>query len=107
LRQENATAAAKTLNDAGFDVTTTVVDVAARVSVQALVKTATALGDVTGVIHAAGASPSQASPETILKVDLYGTTLVLEEFGNVIAHGFGRRDRVAVRTSPAAAVHRA
>ena len=39
------------------------------------------------MIHAAGVSPSQALPETILKVDLYGTALVLEEFGNVIAHG--------------------
>ena len=46
-----------------------------------------ALGDVTGLIHAAGVSPSQASPATILAVDLYGTALVLEEFGNVIAHG--------------------
>lgn len=48
---------------------------------------ATNLGEITGVIHAAGVSPSQASPETILKVDLYGTALVLEEFGNVIADG--------------------
>ena len=31
--------------------------------------------------------PVEASPETILKVDLYGTALVLEEFGNVIARG--------------------
>ena len=54
---------------------------------QALVKLATSLGEVSGVIHAAGVSPSQASPETILKVDLYGTALVLEEFGNVIARG--------------------
>ena len=46
-----------------------------------------ALGEVTGLIHAAGVSPSQASPATILKVDLYGTALVLEEFGNVIARG--------------------
>ena len=53
----------------------------------ALVKTATRLGDVTGLIHAAGVSPSQASPATILAVDLYGTALVLEEFGNVIARG--------------------
>jgi hypothetical protein len=44
-------------------------------------------GEISGVIHAAGVSPSQASPETILKVDLYGTALVLEEFGNVIARG--------------------
>jgi NAD(P)-dependent dehydrogenase (short-subunit alcohol dehydrogenase family) len=56
-------------------------------AVQVLVKRATSLGDVTGLIHAAGVSPTQASPATILKVDLYGTALVLEEFGNVIAHG--------------------
>jgi len=87
LRQENADAAAKVLMDAGFDVTTAVVDVSSRASVQALVKTATAIGDITGVIHAAGVSPSQAPVATILQVDLYGTALVLEEFGNVIAAG--------------------
>ena len=87
LRQENADAAAEVMRDAGFDVSTATVDVSSRESVHALVETATALGDVTGVIHAAGVSPSQASPETILAVDLYGTALVLEEFGNVIAPG--------------------
>ena len=87
LRQDNADAAAKTLSDAGFEVTTSKVDVSSRASVQALVGKATSLGEVSGVIHAAGVSPSQASPETILKVDLYGTALVLEEFGNVIARG--------------------
>src|SRR5277367_4215366 len=87
LRQENADTAAKILNDAGFDVSTTKVDVSSRASVQALVENAKSLGEVSGVIHAAGVSPSQASPETILKVDLYGTALVLEEFGNVIAEG--------------------
>ena len=87
LRLENADAAAKTLSDAGFDVSTTKVDVASRASVQALVEMATALGEVSGVIHAAGVSPSQASPETILKVDLYGTALGLEEFGRDIARG--------------------
>jgi NAD(P)-dependent dehydrogenase (short-subunit alcohol dehydrogenase family) len=87
LRQEGADAAAKVLADAGFEVSTAVVDVSSRASVHALVETATALGSVTGLIHAAGVSPSQASPATILKVDLYGTALVLEEFGNVIAEG--------------------
>jgi NAD(P)-dependent dehydrogenase (short-subunit alcohol dehydrogenase family) len=87
LRQENALAAAKVLNDAGFTVSTATVDVSRRVSVQALVQTAVALGDITGVIHAAGVSPTQASPATILAVDLYGTALVLEEFGKVIARG--------------------
>jgi NAD(P)-dependent dehydrogenase (short-subunit alcohol dehydrogenase family) len=61
--------------------------VSSREDVHALVKAATALGDVIGVIHAAGVSPSQASPSTILRVDLYGTAVVLEEFGSVIARG--------------------
>jgi NAD(P)-dependent dehydrogenase (short-subunit alcohol dehydrogenase family) len=87
LRRENAELAAKTLSEAGFDVSTAQVDVSSRTSVEALVKDAAAHGDITGVIHAAGVSPSQASPETILKVDLYGTALVLEAFGNVIARG--------------------
>ncbi len=87
LRAENSAAAAKTLSEAGFEVSTTIVDVASRESVAALVKTATEIGEVHGLIHAAGVSPSQASSETILKVDLYGTALVLEEFGSVIGHG--------------------
>jgi NAD(P)-dependent dehydrogenase (short-subunit alcohol dehydrogenase family) len=87
LRQENADAAAMTLSNAGFDVSTATIDVSSRASVQALVEKATPIGDIFGLIHAAGVSPTQASPETILKVDLYGTALVLEEFGNVIARG--------------------
>ncbi len=87
IRLENAQAAAKVMHDAGFEISTAQVDVSSRASVHALVETATSLGEVFGVIHAAGVSPSQASPETILKVDLYGTALVLEEFGNVIAPG--------------------
>jgi len=87
LRLEAAEAAARVLLDAGFEVSTATVDVASRASVHALVRTATALGEVTGVIHAAGVSPTQAPPATILAVDLYGTALVLEEFGNVIARG--------------------
>jgi len=87
LRQENADAAAGVLKNAGFAVSTSTVDVSTRASVHALVQTAVALGDVTGIIHAAGVSPTQASPATILAVDLYGTALVLEEFGNIIAQG--------------------
>lgn len=86
-RKDNADAAAKILSDAGFEVSTALVDVSSRKSVHTLVEAATAIGDVTGLIHAAGVSPSQASPATILSVDLYGTALVLEEFGNVIARG--------------------
>ena len=87
LRPENADAAAEILGNAGFEVSTATVDVSSRESVHTLVQTAAALDDVAGVIHAAGVSPSQAAPGTILSVDLYGTALVLEEFGNVIAPG--------------------
>jgi NAD(P)-dependent dehydrogenase (short-subunit alcohol dehydrogenase family) len=87
LREENANAAAKVLDEAGYDVSATVVDVSSRDSVGALAAKAAALGSVTGVVHAAGVSPSQATPVTILKVDLYGTAVVLEEFGYVVARG--------------------
>jgi len=87
LRQEQADAAAKTLSEAGFEVTTAAVDISSRASVEALVAKATSLGAVHGLIHAAGVSPSQASPETILKIDLYGTALILEVFGEVMAEG--------------------
>jgi NAD(P)-dependent dehydrogenase (short-subunit alcohol dehydrogenase family) len=87
LHQNNADAAAEVLRNAGFQVSTATVDVSSRTSLHALVETATGLGEVTGVIHAAGVSPSQASPATILTVDLYGTAVVLEEFGNVIPRG--------------------
>ncbi len=87
LRQENAATAAKTLSEAGFDVSTATVDVSSRASIEALVQKATSIGEVFGLIQAAGVSPTQASPETILKVDLYGTAILLEEFGKVIAKG--------------------
>jgi NAD(P)-dependent dehydrogenase (short-subunit alcohol dehydrogenase family) len=87
LHKANADAAAEVLANAGFDVSTATVDVSSRESVHGLAETAAALGDITGVIHAAGVSPSQAKPEVILAVDLYGTALVLEEFGNVIVSG--------------------
>jgi len=87
LRPENADAAAEVLSDAGFEVSTATVDVSSRESVHGLVQAAVVLGEVTGVIHAAGVSPSQASPSAILSVDLYGTAVVLEEFGSVIARG--------------------
>lgn len=87
MRLENANAAATVMENAGYDVSVATVDVSSREAVQALVKQATGIGDIKGLIHAAGVSPSQASPATILKVDLFGTALVLEQFGNVIARG--------------------
>jgi NAD(P)-dependent dehydrogenase (short-subunit alcohol dehydrogenase family) len=87
LREDNARAAAKVMAAAGYQVSVATVDCSSRASVQALVETATALGDITGLVHAAGLSPSQAPTEAILEVDLYGTAMVLEEFGDVIAAG--------------------
>ena len=87
MRAEYANATAEIFRDAGYDVSTATVDVSSREAVELLAATAAKLGRVTGLIHAAGVSPSQASIETILKVDLYGTALVLEEFGKVIVKG--------------------
>ena len=86
-RQKSVDVAAKSFSEAGFEVSTATIDISSRESVHSLVKAATKIGAITGVIHAAGVSPSQASPATILHVDLYGTALVLEEFGAVIAPG--------------------
>lgn len=87
MRPDNASAAAEVLGNAGYEVSVAKVDASSREAVHALAGTAAGRGEVTGLIHAAGVSPSQASPATILKVDLYGTALVLEEFGNIMAPG--------------------
>ncbi len=87
LRRENAEAVTTVMGDAGFDVHATTVDVTSRESVDALVREALQLGDVTGVIHSVGVSPSNTPPAVIFKVDLYGTAVVLEAFGRVIARG--------------------
>lgn len=87
VRLENAEAAAKTLREAGFECTTAVVDVASRSSVQTLAEQAAGMGAVHRLINTAGRSPSQASPQDILKADLYGTALVLEIFGDVVGEG--------------------
>lgn len=87
MREDNARAAAQVMENAGYEVSVATVDASSRQAVEGLAKAASALGDVTGLIHSAGVSPSQASPATILRVDLYGTALVLEQFGDVIAAG--------------------
>jgi len=87
VTEKSAIEAAETLANAGFDVSAAEVDISSRASLQALVGKAQELGEITGLVHAAGVSPSQAPIETILKVDLYGTALVLELFGNVMARG--------------------
>src|SRR4051794_41816885 len=75
------------LEDAGHTVTTQQVDVSDAASVRALAQAAAGLGDVVQVVSTAGVSPVQAPAEAVLAVDLYGTAVVLEEFGEVIAPG--------------------
>lgn len=87
LNETNAEKASTVLSEAGFEVSITTVDVSSKQSVLSLINIALKLGDIVGLIHTAGVSPSQASPETILKVDLYGTAIVLEEFGKIISQG--------------------
>jgi len=84
---ENAQAVAKTMGEAGFDVIPLKVDISSKDSVLQLIHTAKKEGEISMLINAAGVSPSQAPIEQILKVDLYGTALLLEEFGKVIKRG--------------------
>ena len=87
LRQEAADAAAKILEDAGFEVSTVAVDISSRDSIKKLIEHAQQFGQIKNLVNAAGVSPSQAPVSAILKVDLYGTAVLLEEFGKVIAEG--------------------
>jgi NAD(P)-dependent dehydrogenase (short-subunit alcohol dehydrogenase family) len=68
IRQDNANAAAEVLVNVGYEASAATVDASAREDVHALVEEATSLGDVTGLVHAAGVSPMQASPSTILRI---------------------------------------
>lgn len=84
---ENANDIAKIMNDAGYDVYAMEMDLSSRESILNIIAKAKEYGDITMLVNAAGVSPSQASIETILKVDLYGTAVLLEEIGKVIAKG--------------------
>lgn len=86
-RLEAADAAARLLELAGFETTAMRANVSDRNSIQAVIKKAQELGPIKALVQAAGVSPSQAPIEAILKVDLYGTAMLLEEFGNVMAEG--------------------
>ena len=86
-KPENAQTIAKTMNDAGFDVVPMEMDLSSRTSIRNIIAEAQKYGDITMLVNAAGVSPSQAPVEAILKVDLYGTAVLLEEVGKVIAPG--------------------
>lgn len=83
--QASADDAATVLSNAGFQTTAIEADISDRAMVQAVVRKAQELGPIKALVQAAGVSPSQAPIETILRVDLYGTAMALEEFGPVMA----------------------
>lgn len=83
----NADTIADTMNKAGFDCIAVELELSSRKSIKNVIAKAQEYGDITMLVNAAGVSPSQASIETILKVDLYGTAVLLEEVGKVIAEG--------------------
>lgn len=84
---ENAEDIARIMNNAGFDAIPVEMDLSSRESVLSLISEARKHGEISMLVNAAGVSPSQTSVETILKVDLYGTAVLLEEVGTVIKEG--------------------
>ena len=86
-RMENAHAIAKVMTDAGYDVTPVEMDLASRESIRAMIAEGQKYGEIKYLVNGAGVSPSQAPIEAILRVDLYGTAVLLEEVGRVIAPG--------------------
>jgi NAD(P)-dependent dehydrogenase (short-subunit alcohol dehydrogenase family) len=86
-KKENAETIAKIMNEAGFDAEAVEMDLSSRASIQAIIAKAQEYGPITMMVNAAGVSPSQAPVEAILNVDLYGTAVLLEEVGKVIAPG--------------------
>lgn len=86
-RKENAQAIAEIMNNAGFDAVAVEMDLSSRESILNLIAKAKEYGEISMLVNAAGVSPSQAPIEAILKVDLYGTAVLLEEVGKVIQEG--------------------
>ncbi len=84
---DNCTAIAKVMTDAGYDVEPFEMDLSSRESIKAMIAKALEFGEIKYLVNGAGVSPSQAPVEVILKVDLYGTAVLLEEVGKVIAEG--------------------
>ena len=86
-KKDNADAITKILNEAGFDAVSVEMDLSSRESIKNIITEAQKYGEISMLINAAGVSPSQAPIEAILKVDLYGTAVLLEEVGKVIKRG--------------------
>ena len=84
---KNCETIAKVMTDAGFDVEPFEMDLSSRESIKAMIARGQEFGEIKYLVNGAGVSPSQAPIEAILKVDLYGTAVLLEEVGKVITEG--------------------
>ena len=84
---KNAETISKIMNEAGYDTEPVEMDLSSRESIKKLIAKAQSFGEISMLVNAAGVSPSQAPIEAILKVDLYGTAVLLEEVGKVIKKG--------------------
>ena len=87
-RMQNAQTIAKIMNDAGYDVEPFEMDLSSRSSIRSIIAKAQEYGEIKYLVNAAGVSPSQAPIEAILKVDLYGTAVLLEEVGSLVGMAF-------------------
>lgn len=87
LDADKASALAAELAESGFDINAAKVDVTSAASVDSLIRNASEMGPVSGLVHAAGVSPSNAPSKVVFEVDLYGTALVLDRFGDAISRG--------------------
>ena len=86
-KRENAEDIARIINNTGFDAVPVKMDLSSKESILSLIAKARQYGEISMLVNAAGVSPSQASIENILKVDLYGTAVLLEEVGKIIKEG--------------------
>lgn len=86
-KPENAQNTAQIMNEAGFEAVFVEMDLSSRKSIRNMIAEAQKYGEISMLVNAAGVSPSQAPVEAILRVDLYGTAVLLEEVGKIIKPG--------------------
>lgn len=84
---DNANKITEIMRAAGFDIEPFNMDLSSRTSIKSFINEGLKYGDIYALVNGAGLSPSQANINAILKVDLYGTAVLMEEVGKVIKQG--------------------
>ena len=83
-RIENSEAVAKTLREIGYDCVACVCDISSRDSIKKMLDQ---VGEISMFANSAGVTPDRAPKELILKINLYGTAVLLEEVGKAVKSG--------------------